>query len=293
MGDTIDMHGKTVLITGANQGIGKAAALALARQGASLVLVCRNPEKGRAAVADIERDGGKEGRRVDLLIGDMGSQADIRRVAAEFKARHDRLDVLLNNAGVIVTSRLKTVDGIEETFAINHLGYFLLTNLLLDVLKATTPSRVVSVSSEAHRRGKMAWDDLEFKARPYSSWAAYGQSKLANILFTRELARRLDGSGVTANCLHPGVIASGFGSTYGGAAKLLARVASPFLASPEQGARTSVYLASSPEVEGVTGKYFDKCKERRPSADALAAGAPERLWVISEEMTGLLARAAA
>src|ERR1019366_5040412 len=147
MGDTTDMHGKTVLITGANKGSGKPTALALARQGASLVLVCRNADKGRAAVADIERDGGKEGRRVDLLIDDMGSQADVRRVAAEFKARHDRLDVLLNNAGVIVTSRLTTADGIEETFAINHLGYFLLTNLLLDVLKATTPSRIVSVSS--------------------------------------------------------------------------------------------------------------------------------------------------
>jgi NAD(P)-dependent dehydrogenase (short-subunit alcohol dehydrogenase family) len=284
------MQGKTVLITGANQGIGKATARALGAQGASLVLVCRNAEKGRAAIADIERDGA---RNVELLIGDMGSQADIRRVAAEFKAKHDRLDVLLNNAGVIVTSRRTTVDGLEETFAINHLGYFLLTDLLLDLVKASAPSRIVSVSSEAHRRGKMGWDDLQFKTRRYSAIAAYGQSKLANILFTRELARRLEGSGVTANCLHPGVIASGFGSTYGGAAKILAKVVSPFLATPEQGARTSVYLASSPEVEGVTGKYFDKCKERRPTAEALEAGSPERLWAISEELTGLRAKTGA
>jgi NAD(P)-dependent dehydrogenase (short-subunit alcohol dehydrogenase family) len=287
------MHGKTVLITGANQGIGKATAMALAAEGASLVLVCRNADKARGAIADIERAGGAGAPKVELLVGDIGSQADIRRVAAEFKTKHQRLDVLINNAGVIVTSRRTTVDGLEETFAINHLGYFLLTDLLVDVLKASAPSRVVSVSSEAHRSGRMTWDDLQFATRKYSAIGAYGQSKLANILFTRELARRLEGSGVTANCLHPGVIASGFGSTYGGFAKILAKVASPFLASPEQGARTSVYLASSAEVEGITGKYFDKCKERRPAATALENGAPERLWTISEELTGLRSAAAA
>ena len=282
-----DMQGKTVLITGANQGIGKAAAAALAKLGAKLVLVCRNADKARAAIADIEQQGARD---VDLLVGDMGSRADILRVAAEFKAKHDRLDVLLNNAGVIVPSRRTTVDGIEETLAINHLGYFLLTNLLLDVMKTSAPSRIVSVSSEAHRRGRMNWNDLEFKTGGYSAWAAYGQSKLANILFTREVARRLEGTRVTANCLHPGVIASGFGSTYGGIAGVLAKVASPFLVTPERGARTSVFLASSPEVEGVTGKYFDKCKERRPSPEALEDGAPARLWAISEELTGLRAK---
>src|SRR5882672_11022054 len=186
-----DMQGKTVLITGANQGIGKASAIALGKLGAKLVLVCRNADKGRSAISDIEREGAKG---VELLVGDMGSQAAIRRVAAEFKAKHDRLDVLLNNAGVLVTSRRITVDGIEETFAINHLGYFLLTNLLLDVLKASAPSRIVNVSSEAHRSGKMRWDDLQFKAGRYSAFRAYGQSKIANILFTRELARRLEGT---------------------------------------------------------------------------------------------------
>lgn len=278
------MQGKTVLITGANQGIGRAAAAELGKRGAKLVLVCRNADKGRDAIAEIERQGARE---VELLVGDLSAQADIRRIAAEFKAKHARLDVLLNNAGVIVTSRRTTVDGIEETFAINHLGYFLLTNLLLDVLKASAPSRIVSVSSEAHRRGRMHWDDLEFKAGGYTAWAAYGQSKLANILFTRALSRKLEGSRVTANTLHPGVVASGFGSTYGGLASVLAKIASPFLTTPEKGARTSVFLASSPEVEGVTGRYFDHCKERQPSAEALEEKAPERLWQVSEDLTAL------
>jgi NAD(P)-dependent dehydrogenase (short-subunit alcohol dehydrogenase family) len=285
-----DMQGKTVLITGANQGIGKAAAVALGRLGAKLVLVCRNAEKARAAVAEVERAGAKE---VELLIGDLGSQADIRRVAAEFNSKHDRLDVLLNNAGVLVTSRRMTVDGIEETFAVNHLGYFLLTGALLETLKASAPSRIVNVSSEAHRRAKMRWDDLQFQANRYSAFGAYGQSKLANILFTRELARRLGGTRVTANCLHPGVIASGFGQTYGGVVSFLVKLARPFMITPEEGARTSVYLASSSEVEGVTGKYFEKCREREPSRAALEDGAPERLWAISEELSAARAKPSA
>jgi retinol dehydrogenase-12 len=284
------MQGKTVLITGANQGIGKASAIALAKLGAKLVLVCRNADKARAAVADVKRAGAKE---VDLLVGDMGSQADIRRVAAEFKSKHDRLDVLLNNAGVLVPSRHTTVDGLEETFAVNHLGYFLMTSALLDVVKASAPSRIVNVSSEAHRRSKMHWDDLQFETSGYSTFAAYGQSKLANILFTRELARRLAGTRVTTNSLHPGVIASGFGQTYGGVVRFLVKLGRPFMITPEEGARTSVYLASSPSVEGITGKYFDKSKERQPSRAALEEGAPERLWAISEELTALRAKPSA
>ena len=284
------MQGKTVLITGANQGIGKASAVALGKLGARLVIVCRNRQKGRAAVTEIQQSGVSD---VELIVGDMSSQADIRRVADEFKARSDRLDVLLNNAGVLVTTKRTTVDGIEETFAINHLGYFLLTHLLLDTLKASAPSRIVSVSSEAHRRVPMRWDDLEFKKTEYSSFAAYGQSKLANILFTRELARRLEGTQVTANCLHPGVVATGFGSTDGGVMSVVMKVASPFLITAEKGARTSIFLASSPDVQGVSGKYFDKCKEKQPSPEALAAGGPERLWAISEEKTGIRASSAA
>ncbi len=281
-----DMTGKTVLITGANQGVGKASAMALGKMGATLVLVCRSEEKGRAAVRDVEAAGAKG---VELLLGDVSKQADVRRVAAEFLAKHDRLDVLMNNAGVLVTSRRETVDGIEETFAINHLGYFLLTNLLLDVLKKSAPARVVSVSSDGHRTAKIRWDDIQMKNN-WGSIGAYTQSKLCNVLFTRELARRLEGTGVTANCLHPGVIASGFGQTYGGFASFLVKLASPFLITTEKGARTQVYLASSPDVAGVSGKYFDKCKERAPSKAALEPDAPARLWALSEELVGLAAK---
>ncbi len=276
-----DMRGKTVLVTGANQGIGKASAVALGKLGANVVIVCRNADKGRVAVGDIERAGAKS---VELLVADLSSQADVRRVAAEFKAKHERLDVLLNNAGVLVPSRRTTVDGIEETLAINHLAYFILTTELLETLKASAPSRIVNVSSEAHRGAKMRWDDLEFKTGSYSAIRVYGQSKLANILFTRELSRRLQGARVTANSLHPGVIASGFGQTYGGFVSLLIKLVRPFLITTEEGARTSVYLASAPDVEGVTGKYFDKCKERQPSQAALEDGAPERLWAMTETL---------
>jgi NAD(P)-dependent dehydrogenase (short-subunit alcohol dehydrogenase family) len=252
--------------------------------GANLVLVCRSADKARAAVAEIQAAGAKN---VERLIGDMGSQADVRRIAAELKAKHDRLDVLLNNAGLLSTSRRETVDGIEETFAINHLGYFLLTNLLLDVLAKSAPSRVVSVSSRAHSGAKVRWDDVQMKSG-WSAMGSYSQSKLCNILFTRELAKRLQGTGVTANCLHPGVIASGFGHTYGGFISFLVTLAKPFLITPEKGAETQVWLASSPEVEGVTGKYFDKCKEARPSRAALEEDAPAKLWALSEKMTGLV-----
>jgi NAD(P)-dependent dehydrogenase (short-subunit alcohol dehydrogenase family) len=265
-----DMHGKTVLITGANQGIGKASAISLGKLGASLVLVCRDGEKGRAAVADIKRETGRDD--VELILADMGSQADVRRAAAEFLATHD---------------------GIEETFAINHLGYFLLTNLLLDVLKKSAPSRIVSVSSDAHKGSRMQWDDLQFERAKFRAFSVYSQSKLANILFTTELAKRLEGTGVTANCLHPGVIASGFGRTYGGFTSVLVKVASPFLITPEKGSRTSVYLASSPEVAGVSGKYFKNCKETRADRGAYEEGAPKRLWEISESLTGLGASAGA
>jgi NAD(P)-dependent dehydrogenase (short-subunit alcohol dehydrogenase family) len=285
----MDMQGKTVLITGANQGIGKASAIALGKAGAKLVLVCRSEEKARAAIKEIEAAGAKD---VELLVGDMASQVDIRRVAQEFLLRHHRLDVLLNNAGVLVTSRRNTVDGIEETFAINHLGYFLLTNLLLPVLKKSAPARIVNVSSEAHRNAKMHWDDVQMKSG-WGSFAAYGQSKLANILFTRELAKRLEGTKVTANCLHPGVIASGFGQTYGGFMSFVMKVARPFLITPEKGAKTQVWLASSPDVDGISGKYFDKCAEKKPNEAAREADAPARLWKLSEELTGLLTEASA
>jgi NAD(P)-dependent dehydrogenase (short-subunit alcohol dehydrogenase family) len=278
-----DMTGKTILITGANQGIGKASAVALGPMGARVVLVCRNETKAREAIVDIENAGAKN---VELIVGNLGSQADVRRIAAEFVSRHDALDVLMNNAGVLVPSRRTTVDGIEETLAINHLGPFLLTTLLLEVLKKTAHARIVNVSSRAHRGARIHWDDLQLE-RGYSANKAYGQSKLCNILFTRELAKRLESTGVTANSLHPGVIASGFGHTYGGAISVVLKVVKPFLATPEEGAKTQVWLASSPEVEGITGNYFEKCAEAKPSRRALEADAPARLWEISEKLVGI------
>jgi NAD(P)-dependent dehydrogenase (short-subunit alcohol dehydrogenase family) len=291
-----EMQGKTVLITGANQGLGKASALALARMGANLVLVSRSAEKAKSAIAEIERavaEGPSRRTRptIDLLVGDLASQADIRRIAAEFKAKHDRLDVLLNNAGVLVTTRRTTVDGIEETFAVNHLGYFLLTSLLLDVLKQTAAktggARIVNVASEAHRTGRVNWEDLQFERTRYRPFTAYSQSKLLNILFTRELARRLAGTKVTVNAVHPGVIASGFGQTYGGLISALVKVAHPFMLSPEKGADTQVWLASTPEVAGQTGLYFQKRAAKTPNRAAQDDAAARKLWEISLDLTGL------
>ncbi|HXN31052.1 MAG TPA: SDR family oxidoreductase [Polyangiaceae bacterium] len=279
------MQGKIVLVTGANQGIGKATALALSRQGARVAIVSRNADKGRAAVAEIEAASGARGM-VDLIVADLSSQAEVRRVAGELKARHTRLDVLVNNAGVFVPKRHVTADGFEETFAVNHLAYFLLTHELLDLLKASAPARIVNVSSHAHSHAKINWEDLQFAKHRYSSWRAYGQSKLANVLFTYELARRLEGSRVTANALHPGVVASGFARTYPGAMGLLYALSGLFMLTPEQGARTSIYLASSPEVEGVTGKYFSRCRQTRSSKISYCQASQRKLWALSEEMVG-------
>jgi len=285
------MKGKTVLVTGANQGIGKATALALAQQGADVVIHSRNPEKGRAALNDVQA--ASRGGKAELLVADFASLADVRRAAAEFRAKHKRLDVLVNNAGLIVPERHLTIDGLEETFAVNHLAPFLLTMELLDLLKASTPARIVNVSSEAHRGAKMHWEDLQFANGGYKSFRAYGQSKLANVLFTYELARRLDGTGVTANVLHPGVVASGFGQTYSGALSFVIGLAKPFMLTNEQGARTSVHVASSPEVEGVTGKYFSKCHAVRSNRVSYDEASQRKLWSLSLEMIKAPAQAAA
>jgi NAD(P)-dependent dehydrogenase (short-subunit alcohol dehydrogenase family) len=275
------MQGKTVLITGANQGIGKATAVALAQQGARVAIVARGAEKGRSAAADIERASGSKG--VGVIVADLSSLKEVRRAAAEFRSRYARLDVLVNNAGVFVPKRHVTIDGFEETFAVNHLSNFLLTRELLDVLKASAPARIVNVSSDAHRRAEMQWDDLEFANHHYSAWRAYAQSKLANVLFTYELARRLEGTRVTANSLHPGVVASGFGRTYRGPMALLFMIGAPFMLSCEEGAATSVYLASSPEVEGVSGKYFARRKQEKSSAISYCLASQRKLWALSEE----------
>jgi NAD(P)-dependent dehydrogenase (short-subunit alcohol dehydrogenase family) len=287
------MQGKTVLITGANQGIGKATAVILAKMGAKVVLVCRSETKGRAALEEVRAVA--KGAPPELLVADLARLDDVRRVAADFRRAHDRLDVLLNNAGLIVPSFHTTPDGLEETFAVNHLAPFVLTGELLDLLKATAArageARIVNVASRAHQRGSMHWDDLEGR-KGYSSLAAYSQSKLANILFTYELARRLEGTGVTVNCLHPGVIASGFGKTYSGVFSVLVRLAKPFLASPEEGAKTSVYLASSAEVSRVTGRYFVDCKATRSNAASYDEASWVKLWEVSEAMTRRPAAAA-
>ena len=280
------MSGKVCLVTGATSGIGEVTAEELARKGATVVLVGRNPQKCEATVGRIrERTGNLA---VEALVADLSSQAEVRRLADEFRRRYDRLDVLVNNAGALFMERREGVDGVEMTFALNHLAYFLLTNLLLDRLKASAPSRIVVVSSDAHRGVTMDFEDLQGR-RKFKGFRAYSRSKLANVLFVRELARRLEGTGVTANALHPGFVASGFFSGDGPAWWAMRRLAALFAVTPEQGAKTSVYLASSPEVEGVTGRYFVKEEPVEPSSAARDEEAARRLWRVSEEMTGLAA----
>ena len=285
------MKGRTVVVTGGNNGIGLETAVGLTRLGAHVAITARSQAKGEAALADIKNR--SESDDVELLLADFASLASTRRFAEKFKTNHDRLDVLVNNAGGINTSRSETLDGFETTFGVNHLGYFLVTNLLLDLLKASAPARVVSVSSGAHLRAKgMDFDDLNAE-QSYSGMGVYGRSKLANVLFTYELARRLEGSGVTTNCLHPGVVRSGFGQNNGGLIALVFKSAytlmTPFTKSNAQGAETSIYLASSPEVEGVTGKYFVDSEETPSSPASHDEEAARRLWEISEQMTGLAA----
>jgi retinol dehydrogenase-12 len=285
--DGISMAGRTCMITGATSGIGRAAAHGLARLGAALVLVGRDRERGERTVAEVQRASGNDD--VSLLLADLSSQAQIRRLAAEFLASGRPLHVLLNNAGVVNLRREETAEGIETTFAVNHLAYFLLTQLLLPRLKESAPARIVSVSSDAHAQagGRLDFDDLENRA--YSIMKAYGRSKLANILFTRELARRLEGTGVTANCLHPGFVGSNFARNNGAIAKLVMTLLKPFARSPEKGAETAVYLCSSPEVEGVSGEYFVDCQVRSPRDFARNDADAHRLWEVSERMCDLAA----
>ncbi len=271
------------IVTGANSGIGKMTALGLARLGGTVVLACRNAERGEAAREEIVRSTGNE--RTSVMIIDLASQASIRSFADDFRRTHNRLDALVNNAGVFRRRRNVTVDGFEETFAVNYLGGFLHTHLLLDLLKASAPSRVVNVSSSAHEGGRIHFDDLQGEGR-YSGFRAYGQSKLAQVLFTYELARRLEGTGVTVNACHPGVIRTNFGRDDWPWAVHLVR---PFFKSPEKGAETPIYLAASPEVAGLTGKYVVK---KEPRASSRLSQDPElqrRLYDVSLELTGLRA----
>src|SRR5438093_7144997 len=242
----VDMTGKTCIITGGNSGIGKATALGLAKMGATVVIVSRGKEKGEAALADIIAKSGN--RSTKLMLADMSSQDSISTLASNFKARHERLHLLVNNAGVYLTRRNTTVDGLESTFATNHLGPFLLTSLLLDILKASAPSRIVNVTSDAHKGAKIDFDDLQGEKR-FSGWQAYGQSKLAMILYTHELAKRLEGSGVTVNSAHPGVVRTNFAKNNGGLVMLGFRFLGIFFISPESAAKRILYVAMSPDLE--------------------------------------------
>lgn len=278
------MQGKICLITGGTNGIGKSTALGLARMGATVVIVGRNPQKTAEVVEEIRT--ASENQNVDSLLADLSSQQEVRRLADEFKRKYARLHILINNAGAVFMQRQLSVDGIEMTFAFNHLAYFLLTQLLLDTLKASAPARIINVSSDAHSSGKIEFDNLQGE-RVYSS-RAYGNSKLANILFTNELSRRLEGSGVTVNALHPGFVATGFGKNNPGFLMKLMRTVVPLIArSPEKGAETSIYLASSAGVEDVTGKYFYNSQMIPAAPQAIDMAVAKKLWDVSANMVHL------
>src|SRR2546421_2785072 len=280
------MQGKICMVTGANSGIGKATALALAQMGATVVMVCRDRARGEEARSEIITK--SRNNAVDLLLADLSSQQSIRQLVEHFQHHYPHLHVLINNAGAAFPGRRReTVDGLEMTFAVNYLAPFLLTNLLLDVLKASAPAQIVNVSSASHKSGYIQMDDLQGE-KHNRSMRAYPQSKLAIVLFTYELARRLQGTGVTANCLDPGFVATNIGQT--GASlpvRLLIKLIGSFGTSPEKGAKTSIYLASSPEVEGVTGKYFVKSLPKRSAAISYDESLQRQLWEQSAKLVNL------
>ncbi len=272
------------LITGANSGIGLVTARELARQGMDILMVCRNAAKGEQARQDVMA--ASRTKKVDLLLGDLADFGSVRKLAAEVRSRYGHLDVLVNNAGLVVDQYTTTARGIETTFATNHLGPFLLTNLLLDLLRKGRQPRIVNVSSEAHRFARFQPDDL-VAPKKYNSMVAYGNSKLANILFSNELARRLAPEGITSNSLHPGAVKTNFGAGNGGVLALGFKLFKPFFITPEQGAETSIYLAASPEAESRTGLYYVKKNPQNPSRDARSDYFARELWALSSQVTEL------
>ncbi|MBS1151264.1 MAG: short-chain dehydrogenase/reductase [Myxococcaceae bacterium] len=274
------MEGKLVLITGGTAGIGKQAALGLLQQGAQVVIVGRNAEKTQGVVEELKARSANP--KLDYLLADLSSMAQVRRVAAEFRAKYPRLDVLLNNAGGVFPGRTTTGEGFERTLATNHLSFFVLTHELLPVLEKSAPARVVNVTSNGHRFFKIDFDDL-MAEKSYNMWVQYCRSKAANLLFTRELARRVNARTITVNCLHPGFVASDF-LAKPGFWNLIKPIAYLGAIDETKGAKTSIYLASSPEVEGVTGKYFEKCAEAKPSAFCRDDAAAKRLWEMTERL---------
>jgi NAD(P)-dependent dehydrogenase (short-subunit alcohol dehydrogenase family) len=278
------MTGKTCLVTGATSGIGLVTAEALARAGATVIVVGRDPARCEATAAKLRQLSG--GSEAVPLPADLSSQGDIHRLAGQVRERFPRVDVLLNNAGAMFVERIESVDGIEKTWALNHLGYFLLTNLLLDTLKSSAPARVVNVASSAHRSAPgIDFDDPEAKARRYKPFPSYAQSKLANVMFTYELARRLEGTGVTANVLHPGFVATSFFNGQGWLFRLLKLAAGLVAVSPETGAMTSIDLATSPDVEGLSGRYYERSRAVASSRASMDVDAAIKLWRLSEQQT--------
>ena len=282
-----NMTGKICIVTGANSGIGKETTLGLAQMGARVVMVCRNAQKGKAALEEIWRESGSS--QVDLLIADMSSQASVRALAEQIQQKFHRLDVLVNNAGGAWPARTLSADGIEMTLATNHLGAALLTLLLLDLLKASAPSRIINISSEAQRRTRLDMNDLQFERRKYRGLAAYGQSKLLMNAFTFELARRLVGTGVTANCLHPGVVATNIWSANPAPliGRLIIAVVKPFMLTSKQGAAVPLYLATSPEAAQVSGEYFVKSRLAKSNPLSRDPKVMAEVWLCTNKMTSL------
>jgi NAD(P)-dependent dehydrogenase (short-subunit alcohol dehydrogenase family) len=280
------MKAKVCVITGASSGIGKSSAAGLAKLGATVVMVCRNKGRGETARDEIRKLTSVKEENLDLMVADLSSLDSVRSLATSILGNYQGLDVLINNAGLILSKRTPTPDGLETTFEVNYLSHFLLTNLLLSLLKASAPSRIINVSSDAHVGGRIRFDDLQGEGR-YRGMKAYSQSKLAQILFTHELSRRLDGTGVTVNSVHPGVVRTNWGRTGAGVLSVVLKLVGPFARSPEKGADTVVYLASSPEVGSVTGKYFFDRKATRSSKESYDEADSEKLWRVSETLAGL------
>ena len=282
------MQGKTVVITGATSGIGEVAACNLAEQGARIVMIARDRSRGEQTLKRLESIAA--GRDHVAHYANLSRLAEMKRVSEVIATSEPRIDVLINNAGALFATRQVTGEALEMTFATNHIAYFVVTSLLLERLKATPGARIVCTASDAHKRAKLDFDDLQME-KGYSGFSMYSRSKLMNILFTRELARRLEGTGVTVNCLHPGFVATRFADGNPGLGAFVVKAAKKFALTPEEGAQTITYLASSPEVNGVTGKYFHKCAQEVPSAEAQNDADARRLWDVSVQLSGVGAEA--
>jgi NAD(P)-dependent dehydrogenase (short-subunit alcohol dehydrogenase family) len=278
------MKDKVVMITGANSGIGKATSLALAKMDATVVMVARSKERGEAAKAEIIKE--SQNNSVDLLLADLSSLESVQQLATEFRKKYSKLHVLINNAGLFNRKRHVTTDGYENTFATNYLAPFLLTNLQLGLLKASAPSRIINVSSVGHYNGHINFEDLNLE-KEYGGWKAYGQSKLALVLFTHELAKKLRGSGVAVNALHPGTVATNIWTRPFGPAGFITALPKLFMASPEEGAETIVYLASSPDAQSLSGEYLEKLKVKKSSEESYDEEIAQRLWDVSAKLTRL------